>query len=120
MACAFPISEYIERLAKVRGELKKRGISLLVVVDPAHLVYLSGFDAWSYQNTQALLVTAADNEPVWIGRGIDGSSARETTWLRPDNVVTYPDHYSDSHTLHAMEAVAEEIRKRGWNEGVIG
>lgn len=91
-----------------------------MVVDPAHMNYISGFASWSYQNTQALLVPENDVEPVWIGRGVDAGGARRTTWLSVDNIVSYADFYSESHSHHAMEAVADEIKKRGWNSGRIG
>ncbi|UWU81507.1 hypothetical protein N2603_39105 [Bradyrhizobium huanghuaihaiense] len=51
------------------------------MVDPAHMNYISGFDSWSYQNTQVLLVPGNDLEPVWIERGVDAGGARQTTWL---------------------------------------
>lgn len=120
MAAAFPKEEYLERLKRLRQQMNKMGLSLLVVIDPAHMNYISGFDSWSYQNTQAVLVPSNDVEPVWIGRGVDGGGARHTTWLSADNIVSYADFYSDSHTHHAMEAVADEIKKRGWNRGRIG
>lgn len=120
MPTAFPKEEYQDRLKKVRKKMTDRGVDLLVVVDPAHLNYLSGFDSWSYQNTQALLVPVRDLEPVWVGRGVDKGGAHHTTWLSPDSIVAYGDHYSDSHSQHAMEAVADEIKKRGWNRGRIG
>lgn len=121
MAYAFPVEEYFGRLEKARAEMVKRGLDLLVVIDPAHMNYLVGYDAWSYQNTQALLVAAnAQLEPVWIGRGIDAISAHNTTWLSPENIVSYDDHYADSHTHHAMEPIAQEMCKRGWDKGRIG
>lgn len=120
MPTAFPREEYQERLIKVRRRMTELGVGLLVATDPAHLNYLSGFDSWSYQNTQALLVPKQDVEPVWIGRGVDQGGAFHTTWLSPDNIVTYGDFYSDSHSQHAMDAIAEEIKKRGWNNGRIG
>lgn len=120
MPTAFPKEEYQERLKKLRTQMTDQGVNLLVATDPAHLNYLSGFDSWSYQNTQALLVPKQDAEPVWVGRGVDKGGACHTTWLSPDNIVAYDDFYSDSHSQHAMEAVAEEIKKRGWNSGRIG
>lgn len=120
MALAFPRVEYQERLARLRTQMDKKGLSLLVVVNPANMNYISGFDAWSYQNPQALLVPHSDPEPVWVGRGIDVPAAHNTTWLSDDNIVGYPDSYADNFPQHAMEAVAEEIQKRGWNTGRIG
>lgn len=121
MAYAFSRDEYLQRLAKVRAEMGRRDLDLLVVVDPAHMNYLVGYDAWSYQNTQALLVpVASSQEPVWVGRGIDAVSAHDTTWLSADNICSYADHYADSHSVHAMEAITEVIRQRGWHRGRIG
>ncbi|MDA9421015.1 hypothetical protein XH97_02420 [Bradyrhizobium sp. CCBAU 53380] len=121
MAYAFPKEEYVARLKRVREEMAKSGIDLLIVIDPAHMNYLVGYDAWSYQNTQALLVPAnASHEPVWAGRGVDAISAHDTTWLSADNILAYADHYSDSHEHHAMEAIAAFIRERGWDKGRIG
>ncbi|MER9083113.1 Xaa-Pro peptidase family protein [Mesorhizobium sp. M0895] len=120
MPTVFPKEEYKERLKKVREQMSDQGLDLLVATDPAHLNYLSGFDSWSYQNTQALLVPKQDVEPVWVGRGVDKGGAYHTTWLSRDNVVAYADSFSDSHSSHAMEAVAEEIKRRGWNSGRIG
>lgn len=67
MALAFPKVEYLERLTRLRQQMAEKELSLLVVIDPAHMNYISGFDSWSYQNTQVLLVPGNDLEPVWIG-----------------------------------------------------
>lgn len=120
MALAFPKEEYTARLEQVRRKMADQGLNLLVVIDPAHMNYIAGYDAWSYQNTQALLVPAGQDEPVWVGRGIDAVSAHDTTWLSAENIVSYADFYADSHTHHAMDAIAQEICKRGWNSGRIG
>ncbi|GLR92081.1 hypothetical protein GCM10007857_88000 [Bradyrhizobium iriomotense] len=120
MVLAFPKVEHLERLNGLRRRITKMGLSLLVVIDPAHMNYISGFDSWNYQNTQVLLVPGNDLEPVSIVRGVDAGGARQTTWLSSDNIVAYADFYSDSHTNHAMEAVAEEIQKPGWSRGRIG
>lgn len=120
MALAFPKVEYQERLARLRQRMNDMNLSLLVVVNPANMNYISGYDAWSYQSPQALLVPSTGEEPVWIGRGVDRVSADETTWLSPDSVVGYADTFADNYPRHAMEAVADEIKKRGWSGGRIG
>ncbi|WP_407121221.1 M24 family metallopeptidase [Bradyrhizobium sp. STM 3561] len=120
MASAFPKVEYEQRLTRLRRQMNDKGLSLLVVVNPANLNYLSGYDAWSYQNTQALLVPSSELEPVWIGRSLDVAAAHNTSWLSADNIVGYAESYADNSPKHAMEAVAGEINRRGWNTGRIG
>lgn len=120
MALVFQKVEYQERLTRLRQQMNDMGLSLLVVSNPANYNYIAGYDALSFQNTQALLVPSTDLEPVWIGRGIDRASAENTTWLSGDNIVGYADSYADNIPHHAMEAVADEIKKRGWNSGRIG
>ncbi|MER8524388.1 Xaa-Pro peptidase family protein [Mesorhizobium sp. M1076] len=120
MSHAFPKVEYQERLARLRQAMNERGLSLIIVTNPANYNYISGYDAMSFQNPQALLVSNTDVEPVWIGRGIDRGSAENTTWLLGENIIGYADKYADNFPDHAMNAVADEIKKRGWNNGRIG
>lgn len=120
MSHAFTKFEYQERLAGLRQKMNERGLSLVVVTNPANYNYISGYDAMSFQNPQALLVSNEDLEPVWIGRGIDRGSAENTTWLSRDNIIGYADKYADNVPDHAMHAVADEIKRRGWNKGRIG
>ncbi|MCH9036518.1 MAG: aminopeptidase P family N-terminal domain-containing protein, partial [Chloroflexi bacterium] len=40
---AFPESEYRERVAKVRGEMEKSGIEVLLVTHLPNLYYLAGY-----------------------------------------------------------------------------
>ncbi|WP_420969471.1 M24 family metallopeptidase [Bradyrhizobium sp. B120] len=119
MAPAFPVVEYRERLTKLRQQMNDRGLSLLVVSNPANMNYISGYDALSYQNPQALLLPGGDLEPVWIGRGLDTAGAEASTWLSVGNIVGYVDAYADN-SQKAMEIVANEIKKRGWNRGRVG
>ncbi|OCK57406.1 Xaa-Pro peptidase family protein [Bradyrhizobium sp. LMTR 3] len=120
MAPVFPKVEYQERLTRLRQKMNEQGLSLLVLANPANINYISGYDAMTYQNTQALLVTSADLEPVWVGRAVDLICAQHTTWLSADNVVSYAEAYADNYPNHAMQAVASEIKKRGWSTGRIG
>jgi Xaa-Pro aminopeptidase len=59
-------------------------------------------------------------EPIWIGRKMDAVGAKFTAFLKPENVVPYPDNYVASSERHPMQFVAEEIARRGWDKGVIG
>jgi len=44
----FKKKEYQDRLAKVKIEMQKMGIDLLISSDPSNMNYLTGYDAWSF------------------------------------------------------------------------
>ena len=120
MVKPFPRPEYADRLARTRSKMQEAGLDLLLVTAPDNMNYLSGYDAWSFYVPQALLVPIADEEPVWIGRGMDSASTRLTTYLPEANILSYADDYVENPAKHAMEHVALVIRERGWDRGRIG
>jgi Xaa-Pro aminopeptidase len=120
MAPPFERSEYAQRLTRTRGEMHDAGIDLLLVTSPDNMNYLCGYDAWSFYVPQVLLVPAADEEPVWIGRGMDSVSTRLTTYLSDASILSYADDYVENPAKHPMEHVARVISERGWDRGRIG
>ena len=98
----FPDSEYAERLARTRAEMERRSLDVLVVTDPANMYYLTGYDAWSFYVPQAVLVGAGQEPPLWVGRGMDATSAVMTTNLPPDHILSYTDEYVESTARHPM------------------
>ena len=65
-------------------------------------------------------VSLQAEEPIWIGRKMDAVGAKFTAFLKPENVVPYPDNYVSSSEMHPMQFVAEEITRRKWHRGKIG
>ena len=63
----FALAEYETRLTKIRREMPKRGLDLLIVNDVANQHYITAYDGWSFYTPQMVLVPAA-GEPVWIKR----------------------------------------------------
>ncbi|MFW6274766.1 MAG: M24 family metallopeptidase, partial [Spirochaetota bacterium] len=59
-------------------------------------------------------------EPMWLGRGMDANGASMTTFLSEDNIRRYADHYVHSTVRHPMNFVADVIKEKGWNKGSIG
>ncbi len=51
---------------------------------------------------------------------MDAVGAKFTAFLKPENVVPYPDEYVGSTDLHPMQFVADELRRRRWDKGTIG
>jgi Xaa-Pro dipeptidase len=116
----FERAEYLERLAKTKARMAERGIDVLLVSDPSNMYYLSGYDAWSFYVPQTLLVALDEEEPVWIGRGIDASAAKQTAFVGQERIVSYPDHYVQSTERHPMHFLADYLRERGWERRSLG
>ncbi|WP_210544437.1 ectoine hydrolase DoeA [Rhodoferax sp. PAMC 29310] len=112
--------EYTQRLAKTRSAMAQRGIELLIVTDPTNMAWLTGYDGWSFYVHQCVLV-GLEGEPIWFGRGMDGNGADRTTYMSPEHIVRYPDHYVQSVDRHPMDYLAlEVIAARGWQARRIG
>jgi Xaa-Pro dipeptidase len=116
----FKKSEYLERLAKTKTRMADAGIDLLVASDPANMNYLTGYDGWSFYVPQCVVVSLDADTPLWIGRGMDAAGARHTTYLPPDDIIGYPDHYVQSLERHPMNFVGDTIVARGWGKKTIG
>ncbi|MFO7849458.1 MAG: M24 family metallopeptidase [Spirochaetia bacterium] len=116
----FTENEYKGRVKKTKKAMEERGIDLLVVVQPANMNYLTGYDGWSFYVHQCVLVSLDQEEPVWIGRGMDANGARLTTHLSEENIREYADHYVHSTIRHPMDYVSDVIKEKGWDKKRIG
>ena len=100
--------------------MSEKGIDVLVVSDPANMNYLTGYDGWSFYVPQVVLLALDEDQPIWIGRGMDANGAKHTTYLSYDCIIGYADDYVQSPVKHPMQVVADEIKKRGWATKAIG
>ncbi|MFW5712422.1 MAG: M24 family metallopeptidase [Spirochaetia bacterium] len=116
----FDQAEYKQRVQKTKEAMQAKGIDLLVVSQPANMNYLTGYDGWSFYVHQCVLVSLNQEEPMWLGRGMDANGASMTTFLSEDNIRRYADHYVHSTVRHPMNFVADVIKEKGWNKGSIG
>ncbi len=116
----FTKEEYMGRVKKTQEAMQKKGMDLMIVSHPANINYLTGYDGWSFYVHQCLVVSVAQEEPIWIGRGMDANGARITTYLNEENIREYADHYVQSTVCHPMNYVADVIREKGWDKGTIG
>lgn len=116
----FEKREYEERVAKTKEAMRKKGIDLLFVSQPANMNYLTGYDGWSFYVHQCVLVSLDQEEPMWIGRGMDANGTRLTTFLPEENIVEWPDHYVHSKEHHPVETMVEVIKRKGWDKKTIG
>jgi Xaa-Pro dipeptidase len=116
----FEHDEYRRRLQAIREEMARRGLDLLIVNDVANQHYITGYDGWSFYTPQAVLVPLADEEPVWIGRAMDAAGGMLTVWMKPENVVGFPEDHVQRPDRHPMDWIAGWIGKKGWGRGHIG
>src|SRR3954451_6447678 len=115
----FDRGEYAERLARIRREMTSRDIGLLVVTDVANQHYITGYDGWSFYTPQVVLVPL-DAEPVWIGRAMDAAGGLLTAWMKPENVVGFPEDLVQRPDAHPMDWIARWILAKGWGSRAIG
>jgi ectoine utilization protein EutD len=116
---AFPREEYEGRIARTRARMEEAGIELLLVVEPANMNYLTGYDAWSFYVPQ-LVALPVDGTPVWIGRQIDANGVKVTTHLPHSDIHGYSDDHLHFTGRHPMTVVARVIADRGWGRRTIG
>ena len=112
LVLTFPKQEFQERLTKTKQRMADEGIDVLLVTDPANMNYLTGYDAWSFYVHQLLVVMIDEEQPYWIGRGLDANAARYTTWLDEEHIYPYPDNYVHSTVRHPMDFACDFLKKK--------
>ena len=116
----FEKQEYKDRLKKVKIDMQKKGIDLLVSHDPANMNYLTGYDAWSFYYAQCVLVHVNEDEPICFVRAQDGGGAYIKTYLKNENIIEYDEKYIHTWPLHPYQYLVEIIKKRKWDNLNIG
>jgi Xaa-Pro dipeptidase len=116
----FDKAEYQRRVRRTKERMDHAGIEVLLVVDPANMNYLTGYDGWSFYVHQGVILALDREEPIWFGREQDANGARLTTWLSEDQIVGYPDEYVQSRYTHTMVFVANLLRERGLAGQALG
>ncbi|MDO5706109.1 MAG: aminopeptidase P family N-terminal domain-containing protein, partial [Paracoccus sp. (in: a-proteobacteria)] len=117
----FQRSEYAERLRRVRAEMVKRDLQLLIVNDVANQHYLTGYDGWSFYTPQLVAVPVEDgSEPIWIGRAMDAVGGRLTAWMAAENVIGFPESYVQHADRHPMDWIASHLVERGFGGRRVG
>ena len=111
----FQKKEYQDRLAKVKIEMQKMGIDLLISSDPANMNYLTGYDAWSFYYAQCVLVHINEEEPICFLRAQDVGGAYIKTYLKNENIISYSEKYIHSWPLHPYQYLVEIIKKKKWD-----
>ncbi len=115
----FTRDEYAARIAKTRAAMQAQGLDLIIVSDPSNMAWLTGYDGWSFYVHQGVLL-GLEGDPVWFGRGQDANGALRTCFMKPDDIIGYPDNYVQSTERHPMDFLSARIEERGWAKARIG
>ena len=116
----FTRDEYDRRLALVLALMDREGVDALVLTDPCNILWVTGYDLWSFYVPQAVVISPRLNEPLWIGRGSDAPGVAQTSWLSARSVVAYSDEFVQLEDRHAGYFIARAMQERGVGGGVIG
>ena len=116
----FSVEEYQQRVRKTKEMMDKDGMEMLLVMDPANMNYLTGYDGWSFYVHQGVIVSLDAPYPFWCGREQDANGARLTSWLPDDCIYGYPDEYVQSRYTHTMRWVANLLREKGLEKKRFG
>ncbi|HIY66622.1 MAG TPA: M24 family metallopeptidase [Candidatus Agrococcus pullicola] len=87
-------------------------LDALLVVDPANIHYLCGYNAWSFYTPQAMLVTP-DQQPLLVMRAMDAQGAHRTVFPDTAEVDGYAESYVHRVDRHPFDAIAERFREAG-------
>lgn len=115
----FDAQEYAARLAAVRAAMAAARLDALVLVDPANMRWLTGYDGWSFYVPQAVVV-GFDRDPLWWGRPMDRPGAARTTWMGADRLADYPDHLVQADGAHAWSNLSALLAAEGHGRARIG
>lgn len=107
----FATDELAARLDAVRQRMAAADLDALVVVDPANVHYLTGYDAWSFYMPQLLLVTH-DEDPVLALRAMDATGAHRSARLPRSRILGYPESWVHQPDRHPVEWIVEALRER--------
>ena len=115
----FSSDEYAQRIERTHERMAAQGLDVLVVVEPANLHYLTGYDAWSFYTPQAL-VLGVDGAPLLFTRGIDAPGALMTTSLADEQVIGFADDHVQQPDRHPFDVLAAQLRQRVGADATIG
>jgi Xaa-Pro aminopeptidase len=116
----FEPAEHRSRVERTKQRMHEQGIDVLVVIDPANMTYLTGYDNWSFYWPQAVLVALDATDPVLVARHTELQGALRSVYMDPGDIVVYPESYIVQPDLHGMQFVAEVIKQRYGAVGALG
>ena len=108
---AFPVEEYEARLAAVRQEMRERDVEVLVVQHPPNVLYLTGYQTFS-PNFGECLVVPLEGDPTMIVPSPELGGALVHTWL-DDRRGYVPDRSNAQY-------IADTLREKNLDGAKVG
>jgi Xaa-Pro aminopeptidase len=99
--------------------MSKRRLELLIVTDIANQYYITAYDGWSFYTPQVVVVPM-EGEPIWLGRAMDAAGGRLTAWMKPENVLGFPEDHVQTAAKHPMDWIGKLLVDKGWGKARIG
>jgi Xaa-Pro aminopeptidase len=108
---AFALAEYQGRLQKTQAEMKRRGLSGLLLHHRGSIAYLTGFEN-GYMMAYFAAIVPATGEPTLLSSDFEIPNADLSSWCR--DRVTFP-VFGDS-----LGTTATSLAERGLHKGRLG
>jgi Xaa-Pro aminopeptidase len=109
----FADAEYRDRARRVREEMKRRGVDVLLVLSPPNLCYLTGFESIWYPPRAPVGAILAANDQRLVFVDYD----RHRTLV--ERVALYDDAVFYDYST-AVADLSSAVRARGWQDATIG
>lgn len=92
--------------------MARRSLAALVVVDPANMYYLTGYNAWSFYTPQCLVVPAR-GLPHLFARAMDAQGGHYTAYLDRTHIHGYPEQLVHRPDIHPFDWIAQRTLELG-------
>lgn len=102
----FATSEFERRLNRVKGRIRERDLSGLLVTTPENIYYLTGHEAACYFSYQALVVPAA-GDPAFVIREVDGANVEAGSWV--GRRIEYSDTHEGGRSVETTAGTAATV-----------
>ena len=119
MAPPFSVTEYADRLQRIRAAMAAHHVDALIIGDPANINWLTGYDAWSFYTPQIMAVSQ-DRGPYWMGREMDAGAAAFSSCLEPTQLVPYPEDLVQTVGAHPADFMAGWLQDHAFDGLKIG
>jgi Xaa-Pro dipeptidase len=109
----FDQAEYEARMQKVRQEMARRELDVMLVHTAQNIFYLTGHYTFAVANYQCAFITPT-GAPVIVLRDLEAGNARSQSWLPDGDIIGWED------TDDPIELTLKTMRERGFAKGRIG
>jgi Xaa-Pro dipeptidase len=107
----FTREEYQDRLRKVRVEMEKDGLDVLILHTPANLTYLTGYHTTGHYKFQGLIVPSR-GDMILVSRDLERANALDRSCV--DRYMSYQDEEDP------LEVFGKILRAEGFHEKIVG